>query len=379
MKITKLQRMIDRVLNLCCLVMCACLHVVTELWQSCRLATTYKPKKSNYSDNSAVHACGIIVSHLTNVENTETATPSLIANLTVELTRCALLTIMSLEEKNSMHDTVSTSVVNQKCILLDLLTRSLDIITIETVSRVQTKSLGGIKFVEDLFDSGPMECWKVLLSSGDAAAASAASSWLAGFTSSVGRSNAPNWNIASFLQANPEVSTSTWCSFGSAVRLAKALTPAGLNSVGAFRQCNALHVLTQGEASFSASWATFFEVVIANVIVTRPRNEVYSLASDLAETTLAALSSVSESQMISESLLSSQGLLEGRDTKPMGELCSLLLYSLTVRRDFLAPEEARSNCQNILEMIGRLYGSANKLFVMTQLGSVAPSNQVSEM
>ena len=141
----------------------------------------------------------------------------------------------------------------------------------------------------------------------------------------------------------------------------------------------ALHVLTQGEASFSASWATFFEVVIANVIVTRPRNEVYSLASDLAETTLAALSSVSESQMISESLLSSQGLLEGRDTKPVGELCSLLLYSLTVRRDFLAPEEARSNCQNILEMIGRLYGSANKLFVMTQLGSVAPSNQVSQM
>ena len=46
---------------------------------------------------------------------------------------------------------------------------------------------------------------------------------------------------------------------------------------------------------------------------------------------------------------------------------------------FLAPEEARSNCQNILEMIGRLYGSANKLFVMTQLGSVAPSNQVSQM
>ena len=203
MKITKLQRMIDRVLNLRCLVMCACLHVVTELWQSCRLTTTYKPKNSNYSDNSAVHACGIIVSHLTNVENTETATPSLIANVTVELTRCALLTIMSLEEKNSMHDTVSTSVVNQKCILLDLLTRSLDIITIETVSRVQTKSLGGIKFVEDLFDSGPMECWKVLLSSGDAAAASAASSWLAGFTSSVGRNNAPNWNIASFLQANP--------------------------------------------------------------------------------------------------------------------------------------------------------------------------------
>jgi len=369
----------DHVLGLHCLISCAILNVVAELWKSCRLTATASDPKSSWKDNSSVHACGIIVSHLTNInKNTGRATtPSLLIANIVELTRCSLLSIMSLEEKNSMLDEVSASIVHQKCILLDLLTTSLDIVTLETVSRVQTKSLGGLKLVKDLFESGPMECWKVLLSSGDGAPATAASSWLEGFSSSLGRSNAPNWNLALFLQANPreeDASTSTWCAFGPASRLAKALSPATSNNVRMFRQCNALHALTTGEASFSASWCTFFEVVMANVIATRPRMEVFDLARNLVEITLMALSSVTESQMISESLLSSQGLLESRDTKPIGDLCSLLLYSLSVRRDFVAEESASNNSQSMLEMIERLHGSANKFFVMTQLGSVSPSS-----
>lgn len=283
-----------------------------------------------------------------------------------------------------MLDVISNMIVNQKCILLDLLTVSCNIITMETVSRIQTNSQGGIKFVEDLFDSGPMECWKVLLSSGHAAE-SATSSWLNGFTASIGRNNTPNWIVDSFLHANPPVkdgSSSSWCSFGSAVRVIKALSfPNDVpSSVDLFKQCNALHVLSQGETSFAASWATLFEVITANMIATRPSKDVYPLTSTLVESTLAALSSVSESKMISESLLSSsQGILtESKNAKPAGELCSLLLYSLTVRRDFIAVGEEGAqggNCQQILEMIGCLFDSANKLFVMTQLGSVSPSNQ----
>mmetsp|Transcript_12744 Transcript_12744/g.27521 ORF Transcript_12744/g.27521 Transcript_12744/m.27521 type:complete len:916 (-) Transcript_12744:83-2830(-) len=83
--------------------------------------------------------------------------------------------------------------------------------------------------------------------------------------------------------------------------------------------------------------------------------------------------------MISNSLLSSQGFMQSRDVKPVGELCSLLLYSLTVRRDTLAADEARNERQSNLVMIGHLYEAANKLFVMTQLGSVAPSGAVCSM
>jgi len=380
----------DKLLHLRSLLTCACLQVVSELWKCCRLTTTTTTSatgslRSNLLSDS-VHACGTVVAYLTNVNKTGGMASSLIANHVVELTRSSLLSIMSLEEKNSMHNEVSTAAISKKSILLDLLAHSLDIIAIETLARVQSKSQGGIKFVEDLYDSGPMECWKVLVST-DVAASSSTSSWLNGFLSAVGKSsgnsNANNWNIASFLHANPPeegMSTSSWCSFGSAIGLAKALSPTpGFNTVGAFRQCNALHVLAQGEASFAASWATFFEVVTSNVIATRPAKDAYALSNNLAESALAALLSVSESKMISESLLSSsQGMLiESKDTTPVGELCSLLLYSLTVRRDFMEEGQQRSDggCKNVLDMIGRLYESANKLFVMTQLGSVAPMSQ----
>jgi len=354
----------ERMLNLQSLLTCACLKVVSELWSSCRL-TTCKRRPSN---SDGAHACESIVAHLTN----KTSTTSLVANAVVELTRCSLLAIMSLEEKNSMQDEISTVLVNQKCILLDMLSLSLDIISIETVSRVQAKAQGGIKFIEDLYDSGPMDCWKVLLSSSDASA-SAASSWLTSFTESVGRTGTANWNLASFSYANSaekDTSSSSWCSVGLGASFARALDSDSNNSASTFKSCNALQVLARSEASFSASWASFFEVVTANVYATLPSNEVYALTSTLVDCTLAALSSVSVSKMTAESLLSSQGLLESSDTKPVEELCSLLLYSLKVKQDVGDSAES-SGAKSVLEMIERLYESSNKLFVMTQLGSVA--------
>jgi hypothetical protein len=73
--------------------------------------------------------------------------------------------------------------------------------------------------------------------------------------------------------------------------------------------------------------------------------------------------------MVSESLLLSQGYLrEIGDAKPFGELCSLLLYSITAGN-------AELNQLNCLDILGRLYESTNKIFAMSQLGSVAPSHE----
>jgi hypothetical protein len=204
--------------------------------------------------------------------------------------------------------------------------------------------------------------------------ASAATAWLQ-FSS--------NWNVASFLHANPpeeDIPTSSWCSFGSAKSLAKAVVVSDVDNTDAFMQCNALHALTRSEASFSSTWAIFAEVVTANMIAKRPSKKVFMLTSILSESTIEALASISESRMIAESLLLSQGFLfESRDSEPFGALCSLLLYSITARGDFVAADSAPVAPLNVLEMIGSLYESTNKIFAMTQLGSVAPSNQVSQL
>lgn len=352
----------DRLLDLLCLLACSSLQVISELWTCCRL--TYN---RNYNSDS-IHACGTVMAYLMNANNT--GRTSLVANI-VNLTRTLLLAIMSLGGKSSMQDEVSTAVVNQKYISLDLLTRSLDIITMESNARISHGTEGGIKFVEDLFDSGPMDCWKVLLVSSDAVAL-AATAWLQ-FSS--------NWNVASFLHANPPeegIPTSSWCSFGSAISLAKALVLSGVDSADTFIQCNALHALTRSESSFSSTWAIFVEVVTSNMIATRPSKEVFVLTNSLAKTTIEALASISESKMIAESLVSSHGFLfESGDNKPFGDLSSLLLYSITVGRDFVAADSAPPIPLDVLEMIRSLYESTNKIFAMTQLGSVAPSNHVS--
>ncbi len=83
--------------------------------------------------------------------------------------------------------------------------------------------------------------------------------------------------------------------------------------------------------------------------------------------------------MISDSLLSSIGFLfDSGDIKPLGELCSLLLFSITAWRDFATADSAPIIPRNVFEMMRVLYESASKIFATTQLGSVAPSNQVSQ-
>lgn len=357
-------------MNLSSFLTCGCLHVVSALWKSCRLVCTQNAR------SESKHACGVVTSHLAGVS--EDSSPSLIANIAVELTRCSLLAIMSLQESEDDSE-VSYDAISKKRTLVDLLTKALDIIAIEAVTRIQTKSHGGISFVEDLLEPEPMECWSILLASNNAAGL-AASSWLFGFSASVEKSNALNWNVSSFLEAYPaekNLATSTWCLFGQSRRLADSLGRPGSASTRKFLECNTLHLSIQAEDCFAASWAHFFEVVAAGCIKTKNHNEVYSLMNNLAECSLTALSSISEARMISDSILSSQGLSASSDTRPVGDLCSLLLYSLSVRNSFGASEDEGGKCDVLLGMFGRLYESANRLFAMTQLGSTVSSNQVS--
>ena len=348
---------------------CGCLHMISALWKSCRLVCTQNAR------SESKHACGVVTSHLAGAN--DNSPTSLIANTAVELTRCSLLATMSLQESENDNAT-SYNDINKKCILIDLLTKSLDIIAIEAVTRIQTKTHGGMSFVEDLFEPGPMECWSILLASNNAAGV-AASSWLFGFSASVGKSNALNWNVGSFLEAYPvenNLATSTWCLFGQSTRLADALTYPGSDTWRKFLECNTLYSSIQAEDCFAASWAHFFEVVAAGCIKTKSSKEAHSLMNSLAECSLAALSSISESKTISESMLSSQGLSESPDTKPIGDLCSLLLYSLSVSSALDDIEKDEARCDILLGMFGRLYDSANRLFAMTQLGSTVSSNQV---
>ena len=125
-----------------------------------------------------------------------------------------------------------------------------------------------------------------------------------------------------------------------------------------------------------ASWAHFFEIVAAGCIKLKGGKEVQPLLNSLADCCLTSLASISESKIISESVLSSQGLSESPETAPIGDLCSLLLYSISVISTLDNVESDEDRCDVLLGMFGRLYESANRLFSMTQVGSATSTNQV---
>ena len=348
---------------------CGCLHMISALWKSCRLVCTQNAR------SESKHACGVVTSHLAGVN--EDGPTTLIANTAAELTRCTLLATMSLQD-SEQGDEISYKTINKKRIFVNMLTKALDIIAIEAVNRIQTDSNGRMSFVEDLFESGPMECWSLLLASNNSAGL-AASSWLFGFSASVDKANALNWNVGSFLKAYPmetKLATSTWSLYGQSMRLANVLTNSDSNTSRKFLECYILHSSIHAEDSFAASWSQFFEVVAAGCVKTKDDAKVRSLTNSLSDCCLTALSSISESKMMSESILSGQGLSENTDTVPVGDLSSLLLYSLSVSNAIGTVENDQDDCDTLLGMFGRLYESANRLFAMTQLGSGLSSNQV---
>ena len=160
------------------------------------------------------------------------------------------------------------------------------------------------------------------------------------------------------------------------MRLADVLTKSDSNASRKLLECYILHSSIHAEDSFAASWSKFFEVVAAGCVKTKDDAKVRSLTNSLSDCCLTALSSISESKMMSESILSGQGMSENSNTVPVGDLSSLLLYSLSLSNAVDTDENGQDDCDNLLGMFGRLYESANRLFAMTQLGSGLSSNQV---
>jgi hypothetical protein len=287
----------------------------------------------------------------------------MIANLVVELARSSLLAIVSQEEKNSMHDEVMIELITEKSILLDVLSRSLSFLTIETISRIQVHPEIGINLIAELIEVGPMECWSFLLSSNKTASL-AASAWV---------EIKDGWNLDAFLQACPSEKNyfrPSSCSLDFALSLSKALS----GDSSSLKRWDALNVLAVAESACSMSLAVFFDAIIMNIASLRPAEEAVTLTLSLINGTLAALASISESKMISQSLLLPQDSMWCQKMDPLEEVTSLLLTAITVHNDV---RECSHESQELLQMIGELYESSSRVFISTQFCSSDSSSEVS--
>jgi hypothetical protein len=343
-----------RVLRLRCALANSCLEVISELWKTCRLGSL-----------SDFHACGGIVKHLT----TDNGKCPLVANLVVELARYSLFAILSQEDGNSLMDDITIESMDEKIILLDLLSKSLSFLTYETLARMQTSPEKGIGYIAELFQAGPMECWIFLLTSNQATSL-AASAWA---------DIKCSWSIESFCQACPsETSRDSYhlCSLDLALSVIRSASGDLHHNEAAMavRRWNALNALTQAETLYAASWSQLFDVIITNAASSQPPKEVSTLTCSLIDGVLVALKSISETKMIAQSLLSAQDFVWTQSMKPLEELSSLLLSSLSARSR-LEPNDSYES-QEVLRMLGDIYESLSRVFVLTEMWSAGDVNMV---
>ena len=342
----------DDTLILRCMLANACLNVISELWKSSRLTC------KGASDNT--HSCVAITAYLAKDER-QTKTADIIA----ELARTTLLAIMSFQGENSMQDGVSVPDLNKKVQFLEILAKTLAIMQTEAISRLQTKNSGleSIKFMEDLFDlDGPLECWKVVLSSSNTSTVAAAT-WMDGFTDSVGRRNTNNWNVISFAQAcqaEKDSSFSSWCAIGPARRVIEALPSAqpSTSSMSSFAECNSLYSLDRAEATFAASWASMVDVLSSKTASFRPKDEVVAFLDAVGEISLTSLCNDTESKAMAQSMMSSQGLVTCLEHTSTAQMCALFLHATTARKG-LSTDDTRPS---YIASIERLYKSASGYF-----------------
>lgn len=342
----------DDILILRCMLANACLNVISELWKSNRLTC------KGASDNT--HSCVAITAYLAK-DDRQTKTADIIA----ELTRTTLLAIMSFQGENSMQDGVSVPGLNKKVQLLEILAKTLTIMQTEAISRLQPKGSGleSIKFMEDLFDlDGPLECWKVVLSSSNTSTVAAAT-WMDGFTESVGRRNTNNWNVISFAQAcqsEKDSSFSSWCAIGPARRVIEALssTLPSTSAMSPFAECNSLYALDRAESTFAASWASMVDVLSSKTTSSRPKDEVVAFLDAVGEISLTSLCTDTESKAIAQSMMSSQGLVSYLEHTSTAHMCALFLHATTARRGLSTDGTRPAH----IASIERLYKSASRYF-----------------
>ena len=342
----------DDTLILRCMLANACLNVISELWKSNRLTC------KEASDNT--HSCVAITAYLAKDERRIKT-----ADIVAELTRTTLLAIMSFQGENSMQDGVAVPDLNKKVQLLEILAKALTIMQTEAICRLQIKGSGleSIKFMEDLFDlDGPLECWKVVLSSSNTSTVAAAT-WMDGFTDSVGRRNTNNWNVLSFAQAcqaDKDCSFTSWCAIGPARRVIEALSSAqpSTSAVSSFAECNSLYALERAEATFAASWASMVDVLSSNTASARPKDEVVAFLDAVGEISLSSLCADTESKAIAQSMMSSQGLVSYLEHTSTAHMCALFLHATTARKG-LSTDGTRPA---YIASIEGLYKSASRYF-----------------
>ncbi|KAL7468395.1 hypothetical protein ACHAXS_008626 [Conticribra weissflogii] len=354
----------EKLLILRCTLALESLHVLSKLWKKCRLACN----QTVTSDNA--HPCGSATFYLANLD--KKGSPVMIANTITELIRSSLHALVFLEDKKPSDDETSVQTVHYRSLFLDMLTRSLDVITIETVARVQAQPKGVTDFVEDFSESALMECWSLLLSSFNAATL-ATPSWIR----SVGSFS--NWSVGSFLRVYPASDTtaaSSWCSFDEALLWVQVISLRDIDIVDGFVECHALHCLAQAEAAFCSAWAPFFEVIVANSVTTRPGDEVWMLRSGvLVESILNGIETLSHGILFTESLVTSHvGPQAPLSIQPLVKLCSLLSYSLMATTSIGLEDGGREKYQRVFEMLSSVHNSANKLFAITHCSSASVLN-----
>lgn len=318
----------SRVLKLRCAVATGCLDVMLELWKCCRLGAL---------NRTECHACGDIVSHLLS----EDGSHPMIANVVAELARSSLFAIVSQDDKESMDGLVPVSSVNDKSLFLGLLSRCLRILTIETVALMQTDRDKSLNFIAELIDPNPVECFISLLRDNKSPTL-ASSAWVdAKVTPSVD----------AFLRACPSETSPYACSLDLAIQQAQVFS----KEDGILRW-NALHNLAINETAYSSEFALFFKAV--GLSSSRPAMDVLVLTNSLIDGILAAMSSISEAK------LSSQSILPGFVTKvaaPFNELSSLLLSVFTTRARL-----QKTDGESLLQMLHKLHESASRIFILTQ-------------
>lgn len=359
----------ERLLILRCKLALGSLQVFSKLWTQCRLTCN----QTITSDNA--HPCGGATFYLANLDKKGSSV--MFINTIADLIRTSLHALVFLEDRRSSDDEISAQTVHNKSMFLDILARSLNVITIETTARVQAQPNGVTDFVEDFAESALMECWTLILSSCNAATL-AAPSWI----NSIG--NLSNWSVGSFLRVYPSRDTtvdSSWCSFEQALLLVQVISLQDIEFVDSFVECNALHCLAQAELSFYTAWAPFFEVIVANSVTTRPGDEVWLLRSGvLIESILNAIETLSHGILFSESLVSNHVVYQAPlNMQPLVKLCSLLSYSLMAMTSIRFEDGEREKYQRLLRMLASVHNSANKLFAITQCNSSSVFNTVREI
>jgi hypothetical protein len=157
-------------------------------------------------------------------------------------------------------------------------------------------------------------------------------------------------SLDAFLRAFPSETSPSACSLDLAIQQAQASS----KEEDVFRW-NALYNLAINETTYSKEFAMFFEAV--GLASPRPAKEVLTLTNSLIDGILASMSSISEAELTSQSILPDSV----PKVEPFKELSSLFLTAITTRVKL-----QKTDGESLLQMLHKLHESASRIFILTQ-------------